>query len=43
MWSTFSLALLSSQLLTRVIASDRVLSMDQMEETMWKQMTDVKL
>ena len=43
MWSTFSLPLLPGPLWPRMVALDRVLSMDQMKQAACKQMTDVKL
>ena len=42
MWNTPSLPLLPGPLRPEVIAPDRVLSMGQIEQTMCKQMTDVK-
>ena len=43
LWSTSSLPLLPGPLWPRVVAPDTVLSMDQIEQTVWKQMADVKL
>ena len=43
MWSTSSLALLPGSLWPGVVVPDRVLSMGQIEQTVCKQMTDVKL
>ena len=43
MLSTPSLPLLSGSLWPGVVAPDRVLSMGQKEQTLYKQMTDVKL
>ena len=43
MWSTPSLPLLLSPLWTRVVALDRVLFMGQIEQTVCKQITGVKL
>ena len=42
MWSTSSLPLLPGPLWLRVVAPDRVLSMCQIEQTVCKQMTDIK-
>ena len=43
MWISPSLPLLPGPLWPRVVAPDRVLSMGQIEQTVCKQMTDVKL
>ena len=43
MSSTISLPLLPDSLWPGVVAPDKVQSMDQTEQTVWKQMTDVKL
>ena len=43
MWSTPSLPLLLGQLWPGVIVRYKVLSMNETEQTMYKQMTDVKL
>ena len=42
-WSTPSLPLLRSPLRPRVVTPDRILFMSQIEQTVRKQMTDVKL
>ena len=42
MWSTPSLPLLPVLVWLKVVAPDRVLSMNQIEQTGCKQMTDVK-
>ena len=42
MWSTPSLPLLPCPLWPGVVALDRVLSMGQIEQTLYKQMTDVE-
>ena len=43
MWCTLSLPLFPDSLCSGVVAPDKVLSMSQIEQTMCKQMTDVKL
>ena len=42
MWSTPSLLLLPRPLWPKVVAPDRVLFVGQIEQTVYKQMTDVK-
>ena len=43
MWNTASLLLHPGPLYLGMVAPDRVLSIDQIEQTVCKQMTDVKL
>ena len=43
MWRTLLLPLLPGPLRSNVVATDRVLSMSQIEHTVCEQMTDVKL